>query len=173
MKLDERYYCFGCGATGDAIDLTRYLLGIGPKDAALQLAQDFGIPVPEEGHFTRSRDRPQQKPKPDPQKEAGAWINHAIKTLTDYYWLLRKWEKEFAPQNMEEEWHPLFCEALDQKDYVSYLLDELMLCSKDQLLEMQNSCRTEVEKIEARLCESVAGGEKEAGAAADAGCTGS
>lgn len=22
MKLDERYYCFGCGATGDAVDLT-------------------------------------------------------------------------------------------------------------------------------------------------------
>ena len=25
MKLDERYYCFGCGATGDAVDLTAKL----------------------------------------------------------------------------------------------------------------------------------------------------
>ena len=24
MKLDERYYCFGCGATGDAVDLDVY-----------------------------------------------------------------------------------------------------------------------------------------------------
>lgn len=22
MKVDDRYYCFGCGVTGDAIDLT-------------------------------------------------------------------------------------------------------------------------------------------------------
>ena len=29
MKLDERYYCFGCGATGDAVDLTAKLFGIG------------------------------------------------------------------------------------------------------------------------------------------------
>lgn len=22
MKVDDRYYCFGCGVTGDAVDLT-------------------------------------------------------------------------------------------------------------------------------------------------------
>ena len=25
MKVDDRYYCFGCGVTGDAIDLTMQL----------------------------------------------------------------------------------------------------------------------------------------------------
>ena len=43
MKLDERYYCFGCGATGDAVDLTARLLDLSLKDAALQLAADFRI----------------------------------------------------------------------------------------------------------------------------------
>ena len=41
MKLDERYYCFGCGATGDAVDLTAKLFGIGLREAAVKLAEDF------------------------------------------------------------------------------------------------------------------------------------
>ena len=38
MKVDRRYYCFGCGCTGDAIDFTAQLFGIGLKDAAMKLA---------------------------------------------------------------------------------------------------------------------------------------
>ena len=41
MKLDRRYYCFGCGATGDVIDFVSRLRGIGSKEAAILLAQDF------------------------------------------------------------------------------------------------------------------------------------
>ena len=39
MKLDRRYYCFGCGATGDVIDFVSRLRGIGSKEAAILLAQ--------------------------------------------------------------------------------------------------------------------------------------
>ena len=39
MKLDERYYCFGCGETGDAVDLTAKLFGIGLREAAVKLAE--------------------------------------------------------------------------------------------------------------------------------------
>ena len=40
MKVDRRYYCFGCGCTGDAIDFTAQLFDIGLKDAAMKLADD-------------------------------------------------------------------------------------------------------------------------------------
>ena len=44
MKLNERYfYCFGCGATGDVIDLVARLFGLSSSEAAQKLAQDFGI----------------------------------------------------------------------------------------------------------------------------------
>ena len=43
MKLDRRYHCFGCGADGDVIDFTAALYGLGKKEAAVQLAQDFGL----------------------------------------------------------------------------------------------------------------------------------
>ena len=44
MKVDRRFYCFGCGATGDVIDFTSRLHGISPKEADLMLSQDFSIP---------------------------------------------------------------------------------------------------------------------------------
>jgi DNA primase len=43
LKVDERYYCFGCQATGDVIDFTAKLFDLKPKDAAEKLAADFGI----------------------------------------------------------------------------------------------------------------------------------
>ena len=43
MKLDQRYHCFGCGADGDVIDFAAALYGLGKKEAAIQLAQDFGL----------------------------------------------------------------------------------------------------------------------------------
>ena len=35
MKVDRRYYCFGCGCTGDAIDFTAQLFGIGSVSVSL------------------------------------------------------------------------------------------------------------------------------------------
>ena len=44
MKLNEDYfYCFGCGATGDVIDLVAKLFNLSNYDAAKKLAYDFGI----------------------------------------------------------------------------------------------------------------------------------
>ena len=43
MKLDRRYHCFGCGADGDVIDFAAALYGLGKKEAAIQLANDFGL----------------------------------------------------------------------------------------------------------------------------------
>ena len=44
MKLnDTYYYCFGCGANGDAIDLAAKLFDLNPRQAAEKLASDFGL----------------------------------------------------------------------------------------------------------------------------------
>ena len=43
MKVDKKYYCFACGARGDAIDFVANLYGLSLKDAAIKLAQDFGV----------------------------------------------------------------------------------------------------------------------------------
>lgn len=47
LLLDDRYYCFGCGATGDASDLVGRLFGITPYAAAQKIAKDFCIQTAE------------------------------------------------------------------------------------------------------------------------------
>lgn len=39
MKIDKRYYCFGCGDTGDAIDFVAKYFGLAPKEAAMKIAR--------------------------------------------------------------------------------------------------------------------------------------
>ena len=93
MKLDERYYCFGCGVTGDAVDLTAKLFGIGLREAAVKLAEDFGLNYD-------SRQKPSVRPRirePTPEQKYQKGENHCYKVLTDYFHLLREWEKKYAP----------------------------------------------------------------------------
>ena len=69
MKVDRRYYCFGCGCTGDAIDFTAQLFGIGLKDAAMKLADDFRILYSGKDRESLQNKRrvPIKKPKPTPE----------------------------------------------------------------------------------------------------------
>ena len=60
MKLDRRYHCFGCGADGDVIDFAAALYGLGKKEAAVQLAQDFGLSYED----WKSRRERQKSPSP-------------------------------------------------------------------------------------------------------------
>ena len=43
VKVDRGYGGFGCGADGDVIDFAAALYGLRKKEAAVQLAQDFGL----------------------------------------------------------------------------------------------------------------------------------
>ena len=62
MKVDERFYCFGCGASGDVIDFVSRMEGVGAKEAALRLSEEYRIPygeiiLPERGLAKESRKR--------------------------------------------------------------------------------------------------------------------
>lgn len=152
MKLDDRFYCFGCGATGDAVDLTARLLELSPKEAAVQLASDFGIILSKEGEKAKmvaDKMPTTKKMKTDPIVN---WVDRAIRIMTDYLWKLREWKENYAPQSMDDDnWHPLFCEALDKTSYVEYVLDELLAAGKPEYEELRRVFGKEVERIEKRL----------------------
>ena len=62
MKVDDRFYCFGCHATGDVIDFTARFFGLSSYAAAKKLETDFGIgaehePLPFHNHAEPSHDR--------------------------------------------------------------------------------------------------------------------
>lgn len=68
MKVDRRFYCFGCGATGDVIDFVSRLHGIGSREAALMLAQDFAIPYEDGRNAGKEPIRPRLRKETEEQK---------------------------------------------------------------------------------------------------------
>lgn len=111
LKLDERYYCFGCGEQGDVIDFTARYLGVSPHSAAIQLSRDFGI----DPHPPAPLYLPNENAEPNPDADA-----LCILSLSREVQRLRRWKWEFAPQNVGDLWDDRFVEAclnLDEKEY--------------------------------------------------------
>ena len=124
MKVDDRYYCFGCGEKGDTVDFVSKYFGLGPKDAALKICTDFGITAYESYH-------PRGKPHKVSWEKSDYQIflkaeQHCIIVLCDYLHLLERWKIEYAPKDADESWHPYFTEALQNTVLVEYLLDTLL-----------------------------------------------
>ena len=114
MKVDETFYCFGCGATGDVITFTSWLFGISPASAARKLSMDFGVSLEEESEYPFL-------PKSRAQLEFKTWAHEALETLRTYNQLLIQW-KSLAPATPGEDFHFLFVEALQNSARVKYLL---------------------------------------------------
>ena len=90
MKLDKRFHCFGCGADGDVIDFVAALYGLGKKEAAAQLASDFGLAYEDWKPPGRARKpKPRQKSPEEQFREAKA---HCFRVLADYLHLLMETE---------------------------------------------------------------------------------
>ena len=146
MKLNEDYfYCFGCGATGDVIELTARLYNLSPKKAAGKLAQDFGLIYDNQApprHYIR------QKSETQKFKESR---DHAFRVLADYFHLLRKWESNYTPKTPEEPMHPRFLEAVQQKDYIGYLLDFFLEESPEEQKLWIAKHQSEIANLERRV----------------------
>ena len=117
LKLDQRYYCFGCGATGDVIDFTARLLGISNHDAAQTLAEKFGI-------------NPESQTVITPKIKSAASLRNleqrCLFALVQYEKLLRFWKKHYAPQTPEVPLHEKFVEGCLRESSIAHLIDEMM-----------------------------------------------
>ena len=154
MKLDRRYYCFGCGATGDAIDFVSRLRGIGSKEAATLLAQDFAIPY-EYGAGKMNRPRQQNTDEQNYQHME----RYCFRVLLDYYRLLCQWKDDYAPQTPEDGYDQRFVEALQKISLVEYLLDELLCGDIQARASVVIEYGEEVRNIEQRMAELAAADE--------------
>lgn len=154
MKLDRRYYCFGCGVTGDVIDFVSQLRGIGSKEAAILLAQDFAIPYEDSAGKTN---RPRQQNTDEQNYQH--MERYCSRVLLDYYQLLCRWKEDYAPQTPENGYHPRFVEALQKLSLVEYLLDELLCGDIQARASVVIEYGEEVRKIEQRMAELAAADE--------------
>lgn len=146
MKVDQRFHCFGCGADGDVIDFTAKLFVLSLKEAAEKLAQDFGLiydsQAPPRRRYVRQKTEA-QKFREDRQR--------CYRILSDYYYLLKKWEADRSPRTAEEEPHPRFVEAIQKKTYVEYLLDLFLYESEAEQKAWIAEHTAEITHLERRL----------------------
>lgn len=120
---DGYCHCFTCGRGGSSIDVVMQLYGLSVADAAGKLNEDFSLGLsyskPTAGAYRHSV---QDKVLTDAFSK---WVFHAVQTLTAYFRLLHWAEIHLAPATMGDSLHPLFAEAITEKqrawDYLEIL----------------------------------------------------
>ena len=117
MKLNEDYfYCFGCGATGDVIDLAAQFLRLTNHEAAKRLSADFGITDEVSAQLVRTT--PYEHSRQFHEDEQECYL-----ALLGYLKLLKLWEQKYSPTSQISTPDPRFIEACQMKSYVEYLCD--------------------------------------------------
>lgn len=112
--------CFGCGKGGDVISLVSELLNINALEASKSINNTLGLgldPNQKSTYFEINK----YKEKRKTEEMFKQWENKTFQLLCDYLHLLWKWEELKDPEN------DLYIEALQQKDYIEYLIDTIFI----------------------------------------------
>ena len=121
LKLNENYFfCFGCGAKGDVIDLVARLFDLSGYEAAQRLAADFGIST-EPGQAASAS----CKPKRPHIRQFREDEMLCFRVLTDYLHLLEDWKVRYAPKTPDEPYDDRFVEACQMHCHIEYMVDVL------------------------------------------------
>mgnify|MGYP000131640492 CR=1 FL=1 len=100
-----------------------------------------------------------ENPKPrqeTPEQRFCRMERYCFRVLSDYYHLLRRWKRDYAPKMPEEAWHPLFVEALQKQSHVEYLLDVLLSPDMEERAVLIVDYGKEVSNLERRMAELAA-----------------
>ncbi len=156
----QRFHCFGCQTGGDVIDFTANLFGLSVKEAAEKLSADFGINY-ESSYKSSYKSGSRASPRPVKRKVSEELRferaeKKCFRVYSDYLRLLEQWRTEYAPEPDEDNWHPLFVEALEKQAYVEYLLDVLLSGSLKEHAELIAAKGEDVIRIERRISEFAA-----------------
>ncbi len=131
MKLNEDYfYCFGCGATGDVVELTARLFDLTAYEAAQKLMEDFGLgpDKPPDAAALRKPGHPMAKAFREDEV-------YCQRVICDYLHVLEDWKVRYAPPSPEAEWDDRFVEACQMLDRMEYLADILTFAELEDRLK--------------------------------------
>lgn len=157
MKVDRRYFCFGCGVKGDAVDFVANYYGLSLKEAAEKIISDFGLTYNNTGYAEGVR-----KPIAAKRSEYQIWAEkkqELFAHLSRLHEQLRKMKMRYAPKDREDsEWSPLFVMAAKELTYVEYLYDYCMFeATEEELKRKIDEITKEMEKIEKRMYDTESG----------------
>ena len=149
LIADDHFHCFACEAHGDVIVFVARLYGLSLTEAAQKLASDFGIdpdkPIP-------VSIRRKLKIRTEAQRlRENEWLCFSI--LNDYLWLLRDWQKRYAPQTPEDTPNDRFVEACHKLALTEYRLDTLIQGDSYERGEIINELMADgyIHKLQSRL----------------------
>lgn len=136
MKIFEKdYHCFGCGAHGDVISFVQQLFGLSFPETLKKIDIDFSLGLYGEhsfedlrkSHYRQRQVQAERERKKQEKQQADA----------EYWAVFDEWKRlddnkrNFAPKTPDEEWHPLFVEALQKLSHQEYLLD----CAEERRIQ--------------------------------------
>lgn len=145
---DKKYFCFGCGEKGDAIDFVAKYYNLSPKDAAMQIADEFGIAY---DSSVRSPPKPVRREK-SPMQILSETKTKTYRVLSDYLHLLKDWKRDFEPKSIDEI-DERYEEAVNNLPKVEYQLDIMLWGTEEEKEMLLRDLGKEVTEIERRVNE--------------------
>ena len=126
MKIDSGFYCFACGAKGDAINYVAKLFSLSQIDAAKKLVKDFNLPVKVYGGKNK---------KPDIEKIRA----HYMRAPPDEIFKSEEYTQAVKAESNIEYWLDILClgtESEQQELFIANRKQQIDHCSyKEQGIE--------------------------------------
>ncbi|MCI9626505.1 MAG: hypothetical protein HFI90_06955 [Clostridia bacterium] len=125
----KKWKCFGCGEGGSVIDFVIKLYNLGLQEAITKINYDFALGLPL-GQRLSVRQQQKIRQKERERKKRQEAERMAAEEKERHYW--KVWDEwirldqnriKYAPKTEDEEWHPLYAEALMKLPYQNYLID--------------------------------------------------
>lgn len=159
MKVDDkafgRFYCFGCGETGDVIDFVGKLFELAPIDAAKKLADDFHVACDKIGQgkektpaeLKRERECQEQKDFANKKKMLLQLISTIRKEAHDM-----KMDVEAEAMKVLEA-HLEYAEAIDVLQIIDVIQDDIYDNLDEDLMKRWSEYEKEVSRLAERISE--------------------
>ena len=179
MKIDTGYYCFGCGAHGDAVGYVAQLFCLSQYEAAGKIVKDLGLPIgvhPVMDDRKRYKARMKwhrQKNEQDKiisiRERFNRWSIRTVDDLRECSHGIRDIIESFRGASPDEVFASAeFETAVHAQPLIEYWLDILCMGTDEDRIEMFIKGREEVERSVRAVKEAVEG-RLERGRA-DTGC---
>lgn len=166
MKIDTGYYCFACGAKGDAIGYVAQMFGLSQIEAAKKIVEDFCLPV-NIGRYSgkENKDSPvanenrayknaiarkelENNRLISIKRRFKKWCNDTGDSLKDIITGIRCVKESFAGSTPETVFSSdIYVNALNDEPIIDYWLDIIYLGRDLDRMEFYKNGRKEVEHL--------------------------
>ena len=134
---EKSWRCYSHCGSGDVISFVQKLFSLSFPDTLKKIDIDFGLNLYgnhsfeelRRSHYKQKKILAERERKKQEKQQADA----------EYWAVFDEWKRlddnkrKYEPKNIDEEWHPLYVEALQKLAYQEYLLDmaEIRRCSRE------------------------------------------